>query len=299
MMMDEIQRCVVCRTSQSDDANILNTDMKFLISKCGHRFCDQCVKREFQHKREIHCPVCAKSIKKNQLQDKTVEELNYTKQVSVRKKVMKDYNKTEEEFETLEAYNDYLEQVEDLIYALIHGSEEEKAGAQKQWKEYRQENLILIATNDAKKAEEERRAVQQLGEEMRVAQERRLLQHFEDAQHEAEVSLQRQQRMEVALGEREEKDVMQLTRSTTAVPIEQPITAEMQAAIMGFQPGVISGPQPVPVQGGLTASSVPDSKMQRQRQQRAGGYNPSLPFERNQKEAWMGILCFVSSPMSR
>lgn len=30
-------RCCVCGTSADDDSNYLNTKMKMLISKCGHR----------------------------------------------------------------------------------------------------------------------------------------------------------------------------------------------------------------------------------------------------------------------
>lgn len=91
--------------------------------------CDHCIKREFQYKKEIECPSCKKSVKKNQLQDKTLEELSYTKELSIRKKVTKEYvltmalkelmllnsyNKTEDDFGTLEAFNDYLEHMEDL-----------------------------------------------------------------------------------------------------------------------------------------------------------------------------------------
>lgn len=32
-------RCCVCGTSAEDDSNYLNTKMKMLISKCGHRLC--------------------------------------------------------------------------------------------------------------------------------------------------------------------------------------------------------------------------------------------------------------------
>lgn len=52
--------------------------------------CDHCIKREFQHHREIPCPACQKLVKKSQLQDKTIEELNYAKETSVRKKVIKE-----------------------------------------------------------------------------------------------------------------------------------------------------------------------------------------------------------------
>ena len=36
-MMDDQPSCVVCKTTENDDANYLNTRLKFLISKCGHR----------------------------------------------------------------------------------------------------------------------------------------------------------------------------------------------------------------------------------------------------------------------
>lgn len=52
--------------------------------------CDHCIKREFQHHREIPCPACQKLVKKSQLQDKTIEELNYAKETSMRKKVTKE-----------------------------------------------------------------------------------------------------------------------------------------------------------------------------------------------------------------
>lgn len=55
---------------------------------CGS--CDHCIKREFQHHREIPCPACQKLVKKSQLQDKTIEELNFAKETSVRKKVSKE-----------------------------------------------------------------------------------------------------------------------------------------------------------------------------------------------------------------
>ncbi|RMX63712.1 hypothetical protein KXD40_004861 [Peronospora effusa] len=306
-------RCCVCGTSAEDDSNYLNTKMKMLISKCGHRFCDHCIKREFQHQREIACPACQKAVKKSQLQDKTIEELNFAKETSIRKKVTKDYNKTEDDFDTLDEYNDYLETLENLskeililcsrrtkrvftdditvVFDLVYGNEGEKTAAQKQWKQYRQENAISIATNDAKKADEERRMAQLIAEQQRLAEERRQLQQREDSQFEADLERQKAQLMEVALGERDESDVSKLRATTTAIPIDQAVTAEMEAAMMGFQPGVIGGPQPVPVPGGKRGPNfaVNESKKLRRQQQLAGGYDPDMHFKRNRSEAWGGI----------
>uniref|UniRef100_M4BTY7 MAT1 centre domain-containing protein n=1 Tax=Hyaloperonospora arabidopsidis (strain Emoy2) TaxID=559515 RepID=M4BTY7_HYAAE len=340
-------RCCVCGTSAEDDSNYLNTKMKMLISKCGHRLyvhlivlsrsatedekasnpsiCDHCIKREFQHKREVACAACQKPVKKSQLQDRTIEELNFAKETSVRKKVTKDYNKTEEDFDTLDEYNDYLEMLENLstrrpttmitlppyresltngvfsaVFDLVYGNEDERAAAQKQWKQYRQENAISIATNDAKKADEERRIAQLIAEQQRLAEERRQLQQREDSQFEADIERQKAQLMEVALGERDESDVSTLRATTTAIPIDQAVTAEMEAAMMGFQPGAMGGAQPVPVPGGKRGPNfgVNESKKLRRQQQLAGGYDPDLHFKRNRTEAWCGIYFYPTDRKS-
>jgi CDK-activating kinase assembly factor MAT1 len=118
-----------------------------------------------------------------------------------------------------------------------------------------------------------------------------MLQQKEDTQFEADLQLQKAQLMEVALGERDEGDVAKLRVTTTAIPIDQAVTAEMEAAMMGFQPGVIGGPQPVPVPGGKRGPTfgVNESKKLRRDQQRAGGYDPDVQFKRNRTEAWCGI----------
>jgi CDK-activating kinase assembly factor MAT1 len=181
-----------------------------------------------------------------------------------------------------------------VVFDLVYGNEEEKTNAQKQWKQYREENVIVIATNDAKKAEEERRIQQLLNEQQRLAEERRLLQQKEDLQFQADLELQKAQLMEVALGERDEKDVANVRSTTTAIPIDQPMTAEMEAAMMGFQPGIVGGggPQPTPVPGGKRGPNfgVNESKKLRREQQRAGGYDPDLQFRRNRAEAWCGLF---------
>ncbi|CAH0515361.1 unnamed protein product [Peronospora belbahrii] len=65
----------------------------------------------------------------------------------------------------------------------------------------------------------------------------------------------------------------------------------MEAAMMGFQPGVIGGPQPIPVPGGKRGPNfgVNESKKLRRQQQLAGGYDPDVHFKRNRSEAWGGI----------
>ncbi|KAF0775723.1 hypothetical protein AaE_000577 [Aphanomyces astaci] len=300
-------RCCVCGTSLEDDSNVLNTTMKMRISKCGHRYCDRCVKLEFQNHREITCakPGCGKLVKKSQLQDKTKEEQDFNKDVTIRKKVLK----------TLEPYA-YLEAVEDLstsinmsccfvdpcfcmatfmnihvVFDLLSEDDAVKDAANAKWKQYKQENTLLINANEAKKAEEERRILHVIEEQRRVTDDRRRVQQQEDNKFQLDVQRQKAQLMEVALGERDEKDVEKIVNPTTAIPIDQPLSAEMEAAMMGFQPGFFGGgPQPVPVHGGKKGHGAADSKQLRALQQRAGGYDPQTSTNRNVEEAWSGVF---------
>ncbi|ETV86178.1 hypothetical protein, variant 1 [Aphanomyces astaci] len=286
-------RCCVCGTSLEDDSNVLNTTMKMRISKCGHRYCDRCVKLEFQNHREITCakPGCGKLVKKSQLQDKTKEEQDFNKDVTIRKKVLKTYNKTGEDFNSLDEYNAYLEAVEDLIFDLLSEDDAVKDAANAKWKQYKQENTLLINANEAKKAEEERRILHVIEEQRRVTDDRRRVQQQEDNKFQLDVQRQKAQLMEVALGERDEKDVEKIVNPTTAIPIDQPLSAEMEAAMMGFQPGFFGGgPQPVPVHGGKKGHGAADSKQLRALQQRAGGYDPQTSTNRNVEEAWSGVF---------
>ena len=45
------------------------------------------------------------------------------KEVDIRRRILKDFNKQEEDFESLREYNDYLEMVEDIIFNLTNNLE--------------------------------------------------------------------------------------------------------------------------------------------------------------------------------
>ncbi|RHY29426.1 hypothetical protein DYB32_005146 [Aphanomyces invadans] len=216
-------------------------------------------------------------VKKSQLQDKTKEEQDFNKDVTIRKKVLKTYNKTGEDFNSLDEYNAYLEDVEALstlprtascggtdrvcaVFDLLSEDDAVKDAANAKWKQYKQENSLLINANEAKKAEEERRILHVIEEQRRVADDRRRVQQQEDNKFLMDVQRHKAQLMEVALGERDEKDVEAVVNPTTAIPIDQPLSAEMEAAMIGFQPGFFGGgPQPVPVHGGKKGHGAADS----------------------------------------
>ena len=54
------------------------------------------------------------------------EDSQIDKEVDVRKRILKDFNRREEDFDTLGEYNDYLEEVEDIIFNLCNNVDAEE-----------------------------------------------------------------------------------------------------------------------------------------------------------------------------
>ncbi|GBG68488.1 hypothetical protein CBR_g3032 [Chara braunii] len=75
-----------------------------------------------------------------------------SKEVIVRKRIVEIYNKQQEDFGTLREYNDYLEEVEDIIFALVEGHDVEAVEAK--IAKYKEENYEQIVMAQARKAEE-------------------------------------------------------------------------------------------------------------------------------------------------
>ncbi|THF97124.1 uncharacterized protein LOC114299778 [Camellia sinensis] len=77
---------------------------------------------------------------------------SFAKEMAIRKRIASIFNKREEDFPSLTEYNDYLEEVEDMIFNLVEGIDvpaiEEKIA------EYEKENAEQIMNAQARKAEE-------------------------------------------------------------------------------------------------------------------------------------------------
>lgn len=70
------------------------------------------------------------------------------KEIDIRKRVLKDYNKKEEDFATLREYNDYLEEIETIIYNLTNNID--IVGTNKRIEQYKKDNKELILKNKVK-----------------------------------------------------------------------------------------------------------------------------------------------------
>ncbi|XVE83102.1 hypothetical protein DITRI_Ditri16bG0060400 [Diplodiscus trichospermus] len=76
----------------------------------------------------------------------------HTKEVQIRRRMNNIFNKREEDFPSLREYNDYLEEVEEMIFKLVEGIDVQ--AIEEYISKYQQENAELIMVNQARKAED-------------------------------------------------------------------------------------------------------------------------------------------------
>ncbi|CAL1414990.1 unnamed protein product [Linum trigynum] len=86
---------------------------------------------------------------------------NNPKEIAIRRSISSIFNKREEDFPSLTEYNDYLEEVEDMITILVSDRDAQASEAIKaRIEEYKKENAEQIMLNQARKAEEYAKALQ-------------------------------------------------------------------------------------------------------------------------------------------
>lgn len=112
--MDDDVRCPRCATTK-----YRNPSLKLMVNVCGHALCENCVDLLFVKGSGI-CPTCGNQLRRNNFRQQLFEDEFIEKEVSIRRKVLRDFNLKEEDFESLNDYNKYLEEVEDVIYNLVN-----------------------------------------------------------------------------------------------------------------------------------------------------------------------------------
>lgn len=159
------ESCPVCFTDR-----YLNQNLKLLVSPCFHKMCENCINRLFLSG-PGPCPFCKTTLRRSNFVVQTFEDLLVEKEVQVRKKVGRYFNKRLEDFPNLRAYNDYLEQSEDLIFNLIHNIDVQATN--EKIERYRVENKDQIAASLAKQVAEDKALQQQLLREKKEKQLRK------------------------------------------------------------------------------------------------------------------------------
>lgn len=144
--------------------------MRFLINpECYHKMCESCVDRIFSSG-PANCPVagCHKTLRKNRFRKQTFEDINVEREVDIRRRVMQmcvplslcndwltystSLNRREDEFDSKRAYDDFLEQREEMIANLVSGIDVAKT--ERELESYASENVDSIRTNQSLEKEE-------------------------------------------------------------------------------------------------------------------------------------------------
>jgi hypothetical protein len=160
-------KCVFCNNK---NLNFLEESFRFkTASECGHRMCSTCFDGPlFRTKKILDCPGCAngQQLKRTQLLDGTKEEIDYQREVKVRKQILSSFNLAREDFPDDTSFAAYQELAEEIVACKLSGRDLKWADAQLEKNEanYRAQ----IARRAAIRAEADRRFV----EEQKVAAER-------------------------------------------------------------------------------------------------------------------------------
>lgn len=101
-------KCPSCKTDR-----FLNPRLKLLVSPCYHKLCTSCIDRIWSLG-PAPCPTCGTVCRKNQFGPQTFQDLGVEREVDVRKRIQRSYNKQQGDFGSLQEYNNYLEEIEQI-----------------------------------------------------------------------------------------------------------------------------------------------------------------------------------------
>jgi CDK-activating kinase assembly factor MAT1 len=147
--------CPICKTSR-----YVNKGLEFLIHPdCYHPMCRDCVERVF-HDGPAQCPTagCTRTLRRKGFRSAFFGDLTVEREVDVRRRVGDVFNRTEDDFETVQAYNDYSE--------MLDRNPETRRSAEEELARWREQNRGEIERN--------RRAGQKASLESRTRQEAEL-----------------------------------------------------------------------------------------------------------------------------
>ncbi|PSS15247.1 hypothetical protein M430DRAFT_29235 [Amorphotheca resinae ATCC 22711] len=176
--------CPVCKSNR-----YLNPSLQFLINpECYHKMCSTCVDRIFTSG-PASCPVprCGKTLRKRGFHKAFFADLKIEREVDVRKRVGAVFNRRQDEFETLLDWNNYLEEVEGLVFDIVEGDAKTRAQAEEKLKAYKEANSGEIEMNTRLGLEEGELEKRREKAEREAARQRRLAALKEEEEEKADL----------------------------------------------------------------------------------------------------------------
>ncbi|XP_064921902.1 CDK-activating kinase assembly factor MAT1 isoform X5 [Columba livia] len=139
--MDD-QGCPRCKTTK-----YRNPSLKLMVNVCGHTLCESCVDLLFV-RGAGNCHECDTPLRKSNFRVQLFEDPAVDKEVEIRKKVLKIYNKREDDFPSLTEYNDFLEEIEEIVFNLTNNVDLENT--KRKMELYQKDNKEVIQKNKIK-----------------------------------------------------------------------------------------------------------------------------------------------------
>lgn len=281
--------CALCGIGVNDSSNLTENALQTNTNvKCGHQFCMSCVERELSRKKAFSCPICGVDVKRVTLSTRSLDSVITEKDTNWRRRILKVYNKVDSDFPSLLEYNNYLEEVEDIIYSIVNeepNAEECKARV----KMYEEENKNQIVKRQSRQADLDRSIADAIATEKHNA-ERRKREVMEAKKAYAENKrLYKQQATQVSLGERQEVSQEVVAAQMQGYKNELLKAQRGRVGKHGFEKPLVREPQ-----GGL----YPVKRMDREfyhKRQGAGAGVPTGSIQYQERNWQLAISSLFSS----
>lgn len=156
--------------------------------------CSTCVDRIFTSG-PAPCPVphCGRTLRKRGFRAAFFEDLAIERECDIRRRVSDVFNRTEDDFETLLDYNNYLQETEELVYDLVNAKGKVRQDAEDKLRKFREANRGEIEEHKIARLKEVELSRRRELEEKEMTKQRRLAAMREDAEEKAEVEKTRKQ----------------------------------------------------------------------------------------------------------
>ncbi|KAI5459204.1 CDK-activating kinase assembly factor MAT1-domain-containing protein [Mariannaea sp. PMI_226] len=234
---DQDETCPVCKTTR-----YFNRDMEFRINpECYHRMCKTCVERIFKDGPN-QCPYagCHKTLRLRGFKSAFFADLTVEREVDIRRRVTAVFNKAEDDFESLDAYNDYLYMVECLTDDLVNGSDDARRKAEAQLTEWEAQHKADIERNRRLARESDEARQRRLAAEEEAARQRRILDRQADAAEKASAAKLREEMLDSMQNAEVGRATEALNRIRLKKRGQQRRDAALDAAAVSGGPGGLS-----------------------------------------------------------
>ena len=213
------------------------------------------------------CPECNIPLRRTNFRLQLFEDANVDKEVDIRRRILKDFNKQEEDFDSLRGYNDYLEMVEDIIFNLTNNLDILETN--KKIQQYKDENKDNIMKNRSRLSKDSQELLDILSMEEKFSKQVQLeMKVLEDAEKVAKIKNKEKLIDDLMFGEADANQILEQHREM--------VSAEERSKAM-FSTGLDLEAGPAQGSGAAQAGGVVQDPLFEYQETLVDLMGPSLP----------------------